>query len=157
MKKFNSYRSYVLGLLAFLSVLTIAFIWSNSCLSRAESGAQSGFVTKLLRAWFDPNGTIPEETFHHFVRKGAHFAEFALLGLLVGGMFQAIRSHTGKPFYSLPVLIVLLVAVSDEYIQYFTDRGSAVKDVVLDFIGALSGLACIAFFTYVLRKKTAKK
>ena len=139
-------------LLSILTGLMIAFIWGNSCLSREASGAQSGRLTAFLMGILDPNGCIPVEKFHHFVRKMAHFTEFALLGGLIGSQFWHIGRLTGQQLRSLPVLLVLLVAVTDEYIQYFTGRGSAVTDVVLDFSGALFGLGLVALVS-VLRKK----
>ena len=139
-------------LLSILTGLMIAFIWGNSCLSREESGAQSGSLTAFLIGILDPNGCIPVEKFHHFVRKMAHFTEFALLGGLMGGLFWRIGRLTGQQLRSLPVLLVLLVAVTDEYIQYFTGRGSMVTDVVLDFAGALFGLGLVALVS-ILRKR----
>ena len=142
-----------LVLLLVLTVLIVAFIWSNSCKSREESGAQSGAVTKFLQAILDPNGNIPETSFHHFVRKTAHFVEFAILGLMVGGLLRAVCQQTGRAFFSLPVLVILLVAVLDEYIQSFTGRGSAVADVILDFSGALTGLGVTLLTTFLKKKK----
>lgn len=139
-------------LLSVLTGMMIAFIWGKSCLSREASGAQSGRLTAFLLGILDPNGRIPVESFHHFVRKMAHFTEFALLGTLVGGLVRRIGLLTGQRLRSLPVLLVLLVAVTDEYIQYFTGRGSMVTDVVLDFSGALFGLGLLALVS-VLRKK----
>ena len=136
-----------------LIMLIVAFIWSNSCKSGAESGAQSGRVTRFLQGIFDPEGRIPEESFHHFVRKAAHFTEFAALGLCLCGLFRAIFLATGGTHYALPVLLGLLVAVADEYIQLFTGRGSAVADVVLDFAGALFGLASGLLILFLYQKR----
>ena len=140
-------------LLTVLTVLIIAFIWNNSCKSGEESGAQSSAVTRFLQAILDPGGKIPEPTFHHFVRKTAHFVEFALLGILIGGLFRTINVQTGRVFFSLPVLVVLLVAVLDEYIQNFTGRGSAVTDVMLDFSGGLTGLGLTLLTAFLKKKK----
>lgn len=141
-------------LLAVLTALIIAFIWNNSCMSGEESGAQSGAVTRFLQSIFDPNGRIPEVSFHHCVRKTAHFVQFAVLGALIGGLFWMIRLQTGHAYRSLSVLMVLLVAVLDEYIQYFTGRGSAVADVILDFSGGLSGLGLAVLAAFLRKKKS---
>ena len=152
MKRSDLRNRRAIVLLSILTGLMIAFIWGNSCLSREASGAQSGRLTAFLMGILDPNGRIPEESFHHFVRKMAHFTEFGLLGTLVGSLVRRIGLLTGRKLRSLPVLLVLLVAVTDEYIQYFTGRGSMVTDVVLDFSGALFGLGLVALVS-VLRKK----
>lgn len=153
MSKYNFRDSKAIILLTALTVLMIACIWGNSCLSGETSGAQSGAVTRFLQSILDPNGNIPEESFHHFVRKTAHFTEFAVLGLLVGSLFRMIGLQIGRAFFSLPVLTVLLVAVMDEYIQFFSGRGSAVTDVVLDFSGGLTGLGIVLLVAFLKKKK----
>ena len=148
----NKFKAKGVVLFAILTALVIAFIWSNSCKSGEVSGAQSGAVTRFLQAILDPNGSIPEEIFHHFVRKTAHFVEFALLGAMVSGLFIGIHLQTGRRYVSLPVLMVLLVAVLDEYIQSFTGRGSAVKDVMLDFSGGLTGWIAVALPAFLKKR-----
>lgn len=139
-------------LFSLLVVLTVGLIWCHSCMSREVSGEQSGFIVQILKPLLDPNGTISEEDFHHGVRKVAHFAEFAVLGLLIGGLFSGLRTKSGDAYWSLPILIVLLVAVLDEYIQFFADRGSQVTDVILDFAGGLSGLSAAVLFSILIKK-----
>jgi VanZ family protein len=146
-------REYA-GVLIFLGLilLMVGFIWTNSSLSRATSGAQSGFIVRYLRPLMDPNGVLPEATFHLLIRKAAHFLEFAMLGLLFGGLFRFVSAKSGKQFWSLPILLTLLVAVLDEYIQVFSGRGSAVADVLLDFSGGITGI-CVVAAIVALRKK----
>ena len=149
----NKYNKKSIVLFSVWILLIIAFIWANSCMSRELSGAQSGRITRFLQSILDPKGNIAQERFHYFVRKTAHFTEFAVLGLLTGGLFRVIHRQTGRVFFSLPVLLVLLVAVLDEYIQYFADRGSAVTDVILDFSGGLFGLSLVLLIIYLRKKK----
>lgn len=146
-------KSKAVALLVILTVVLVAFIWSNSCLSRELSGAQSGRITRFLQSILDPQGTIPQERFHHFVRKAAHFTEFAALGMALASLFRAVFCATGRAFYSLPILLTLLVAVLDEYIQLFCDRGSAVADVVLDFSGGLFGLSLVWLILFLYQKR----
>lgn len=153
MNKYDLHNRRAVVLLSILTGLMIVFIWSNSCLSREESGAQSGRITAFLLGILDPDGRIPVENFHHFVRKMAHFTEFALLGGLMGSLFCCIGRLTGQRLRSLPVLLVLLVAVADEYLQYFTGRGSMVTDVVLDFAGAIFGLGLVALVSTLRKNK----
>ena len=136
-----------------LAALFVAFIWSNSVKSQEESREQSAVVSNFLRQILDPAGKIPVYKFHHFVRKTAHFVEFAILGGLIGGLFQVIRSRTGRGLYVLPVLLVVLVAVLDEYIQTFTGRGSGVSDVLLDCYGGLFGLGVVLLVAFLMKKK----
>ncbi|MEO8041623.1 MAG: VanZ family protein [Acidobacteriota bacterium] len=88
---------------------------------------------------------LPETiTFYHgIIRKLAHFTEYAVLGFLAcrafaGSSGNFLRRH----YYLAAVLLVLLVAGSDEFNQIFIpSRTSSVWDVVLDAIGGAFGVA----------------
>lgn len=130
-------------LFALLSVFAACFIFSQSLLSGEESGGLSSKVMAFLRPVLDPNGAIPEEVLHLMIRKAAHFTEFAVLGLCVGGFTVNLGLLRHRRYVALPMLLTLCVAVCDEFLQYFTGRGSMVTDVVLDYAGALSALGLI--------------
>lgn len=136
-------------LLFLLSLLITAFIWHNSFQPRDVSSAHSGLIMQMLRPLLDPQGRIPEEIFHKWVRKAAHFIEFAALGLSVGGWCACLGETHRRRYCALPVLIVLSVAVLDEYIQFFSDRGSMATDVILDFLGAMTGLALVTLGGFI--------
>lgn len=80
------------------------------------------------------------EALHRAIRKGAHFAEFKLLAVLV---YFLARSYnlTIKASIIISLGYCLLFAASDEIHQLFVDgrRGMA-RDVLLDFCGALTGV-----------------
>ena len=135
-----------------LSLLTVAFIWGNSLKSIHESAAQSSQVAESVRPVLDPQEKMEKMAFHDLVRKFAHVVEFLALGLFVGGFAICLGLELKKRFVSLPMLIALLVAVGDEFIQHFTKRGSLVTDVALDFAGALAGLLLAAILYKIIQK-----
>ena len=135
---------------ALLSIVTMAYIWGNSLKSIPESAAQSSMVAELIRPILDPQKKLPLDVFHNLVRKLAHLVEFFTLGVFVCGFTVSLGVELKKRLISLPILIVLLVAVGDEFIQYFTQRGSLVTDVVLDFTGALGGLLATAILYRII-------
>jgi VanZ family protein len=139
-------KSRAFCLFALFSVAWVLFIFSNSLLGPEDSGAQSGMITAFLRKILDPNEKIPLETFHHFVRKAAHFTEFFILGFLFAGLTLCVRYRRGFWHNGLLLFAALAVAVTDEFIQSFTGRGPSVRDVVLDFSGALTGLLLVRLF-----------
>lgn len=81
---------------------------------------------------------------HRFVRKLAHFSEFGLLGFLSAWLISYVnrRKHWVKPWleWCLPTVFCLLYAASDEIHQIFSNRGASVKDVMIDFAGAVTGI-----------------
>lgn len=130
-----------LKLFAVLTGLMMAFIWCHSLMSREQSSDESlsllAMVLPLLRAI----GIEDPDTAHTVVRKLAHFTEFAALGVFVCGFTVNLGKLKGQRLISLPLLMVLSVAVLDEFIQQFSGRGPMVQDVVLDFAGGITGLA----------------
>ena len=140
-------------LFGILTVLMVAFIWGNSIQTRDQSSGQSLSVLAWLKPLLDPSGRIDDERFHILIRKTAHFVEFAALGLCVGGFAVNLGRMQGRRYISLPMLITLIVAVMDEFIQIFSNRGSMVGDVVLDYCGGLTGLAVIAVICRLIKRK----
>jgi VanZ family protein len=122
-------------LCAVLLVLVLAFIWGNSLLPREASQAFSdGFRELLLR--FLPHGGTHAGQGSGQLRKIAHFAEFALLGLLLRWLLGMLK----KRIY-LPILLGVAAACVDETIQIFVPgRGPGIRDVWIDSCGVLTGV-----------------
>ena len=129
----------------------LAFIWGNSLMTGAESGNLSGGVLAWLNSFLGL-GEEGAEILHHFIRKAAHFTEFACFGLLLCwrlGMADLKGIHLAA--HSL--LGSLLAACIDETIQIFVDgRGSSLMDVWTDTFGALTGIGLL-LLGHHLRKK----
>jgi VanZ family protein len=89
------------------------------------------------------------EAGHTFLRKAAHFSEFAMLGLLYCGRHRLVKSET-------PVHLMgfgMAVACIDETIQIFTpERASSLIDVWIDTSGFALGLVVI-FSAYTIYNK----
>lgn len=144
-----------IAVVSVLLVLTLAFIWRNSMESIPESQAKSLDLVAILKPILEPiigEGKVTD----HFVRKTAHFCEFALLGaelrllfLLLG--FGTVQGHMNALFAALAA------GVTDETIQYFYDRGSMVLDVVLDFCGAFFGALVLLLIALGVRHREKRR
>lgn len=150
MNRFEKKTKRAAALYGIASLLVLAVIYSQSLFTREASGNLSGFVVRVLKPLLDPNNSIDQEVFHHFIRKSAHFIEFSALGLCLGGFSVHLGILRNRRYIALPMLLGLGAAVSDEYLQYFTGRGSMVTDVVLDYCGAMTGLLLARLF-FVIR------
>lgn len=131
----------------------IAFIFSNSMqIASASTGASSRVLTLLQRALCRAGlPGLAEQLTMHFVRKLAHFCEYALEGFL---LMLCLRVYTRHPFrhVSVPVLGGALTALADETIQlYSAGRSSQVTDVWLDLIGVLAGIFAAVLVLAVFR------
>lgn len=119
-----------------LAVVLVALIFFNSSLPATDSGKLSGFVAQIVLQLSQMMDISLKGNVEHTIRKLAHFLEFACLGLLWCKVFASFHvSNRTSSGYIL--LICLLVAVVDEYIQLFSPgRDGKVMDVLLDFSGA---------------------
>ena len=119
-----------------LVVVVTAVIFVNSSLPATESGKLSGFVAQFVAQLSQLLDITLKGDVEHTIRKLAHFLEFACLGLLWCKTFASFRvSNRTSTGYIL--LLCLLTAVTDEYIQLFSlGREGKVMDVLLDFSGA---------------------
>ena len=120
----------------------IAFIFSNSMQIGVVSEGASGRVLRLVQRVLTRLG-MPGLASHitmHFIRKLAHFCEYALEGFLLMLCLRVYTRHFVRHM-SWPILGGLLTALTDETIQLFSPgRSSQVLDVWLDFMGVLAGL-----------------
>lgn len=91
----------------------------------------------------------------YVIRKSAHFFEYGLLAMLLAIDFYLIKqSRFNVVIYSL--FITLLCAVGDEFYQSFIGRGSNVRDIVIDFSGALFGIACVGVVLGLIKSLKSK-
>lgn len=138
-----------------LLALNLAFIWGNSLLSAQVSDMLSRWVSTLLGAL---GGTgFQTGQGHGLLRKLAHFAEFACLGVLLGWLFAML---TEKPWrYLLPGMgCGLLAACLDEMLQQFSPgRAPGLGDVLIDLTGVLLGLALLGTGLQIRMKQSMNK
>lgn len=91
------------------------------------------------------------------VRKCAHYSEYALLGLLVS--FALPFDRMKRRYTSLIAMgVCVLYAVSDEFHQNFSGgRSPAVRDVLIDSCGALTGVLIACLLLWLIYRRIAKK
>ena len=139
---------------AVLTVLLIAFIWGQSMLPRDVSSGESGWLMGLLKPLLDPKGRIDEDVFDHYLRKTAHFTEFAALGFCMSGFLMNLQWKKRGLRIPAAALSCVLVAAVDETIQRFSvDRGPHLRDVLLDSCGAIFGIIVFLLIWSIVRKR----
>lgn len=145
------------GLLAVMCIIIFTF----SGFPADESTEQSSFAVDLIiRAFFhsfDDYSSAHQEALVSLltvaVRKGAHFAEYALLCVLAFGAFIGVKRHL--PRWALAVLFSFAYASSDEFHQLFVPgRAGMWGDVLVDTSGAIVGglIACFVSMMIAARR-----
>ena len=155
--------------MALLFIANLAVIFAFSAESGEESGSRSAGITDVVVHILHPDfDELPDAeadriltSTHHFVRKAAHFCEFALLGFLATGLLSWLSdrfiSMSRWKVWLFPAAFCLLYAVSDEVHQLFTNRGARVSDVLIDFSGALCGILLMQGLAWLLHRLRAGK
>jgi len=154
-------------LLSLLSLAWMGMIFGFSSNTAEVSASQSGNVTRLVLSIFvEGFGNLPQEEsallidkFDPFIRKLAHFAMYAVLGVLTylaSGVAKHIPMHIVKPC-ALSIPVCLLFSVSDEIHQVFVDgRAGRFYDVIIDTAGAIAGtmlVGCILYLVFSRKKQ----
>ena len=152
-------RAWVRNLILLLLTLGwLTFIFSNSLQSGAESGQQSKRLLHLLQDILESLG-FRGQISEHFLRKLAHFGEFAILSLLLCfdlwslsffTLSDSLRRVCLRGAISVP--LCFCAAGIDELLQNFSKgRGPRFTDVLIDTSGALCAYLCFLCFFLLLR------
>ncbi len=129
----NIYDKWASLLLMLFIVATVVYIFSNSLMTSEVSKAQSTEVKEqIVEPILEPivgEGNVTD----HMVRKLAHLTEFGILGFELALLL--------RKWFLPSFFLTLLIAVADETLQIYSDRGPLLTDVWLDFFGACFGFA----------------
>ena len=135
-------------------LLVLVFIWGNSTLPATVSSRESEWVLELLSPLFDLLGRLGVTADPSFlVRKMAHFAEYMVLGVMMCLLF--LRDDLTPRLY-MTAMACAVAAGIDETIQKFSEgRGPGLRDVLLDFVGSMTGITLLSLgiLLFLLRKK----
>lgn len=136
--------------LTLFSILWIMVIFSFSLQSGEESGKLSGGIVAWVASIFFPEDFEHLELVHFFIRKGAHFTEYFILGNLLS---LTVREAKWKKVLLAPWLMGTMVACCDETIQLFSDgRAGQITDVMIDSSGVFTGCVILALILAFLEK-----
>lgn len=136
MQKYSKTQAVCRFVLMPLMVLTLGFIFVQSCLPADVSGSESEAVGGFLSSLFS-DGSFLQEFVRDNVRKIAHFAEHGLFGAEVA-IYLLITGASARRIAALAATVPLSVGFIDETIQIFSGRGPSVADVWIDIAGSLS-------------------
>lgn len=132
-------------------VLYIIFIFSNSLTPAGISSEHSGFVLQTAHRLLYAFGIQALWLTEHVIRKCAHFAEYAVLGILLHG------SMTGLPCKErlrgqIHLASIFFIPFVDETLQLFTEgRSGQISDVWLDMSGIVAGTILTAAASAAVR------
>jgi len=126
--------------------MALIFFFSTGELSASNTSR----IVRPLILWLFP-GTS-EETLgvvHFFVRKTAHFTEYAILALLAARVFlSSSQPPLRQRWFLCALLLVVLYALSDEFHQTFVpSRTGSIYDSLIDMTGGLTALLLLMLWS----------
>lgn len=151
-------KRILLSVLVFLCMMTI-FFFSNQN-AKTSQGLSDQFAIKTLEIKSEiikkevteqekENYIVKTRT---FIRKGAHFTIYLLLGILV---FMTLKNYQVKHAFLYSILFCFFYACTDEFHQLFVnERTARFFDVFIDTSGASVGIFSLNIFDK--KKREAK-
>ena len=143
-----------------ITILWVAVIFGFSLQSAdISSDISRSFLMEILAKLF-PRIMESEALLdfaHVLVRKGAHFTEYFILGIM---STNAVRQFYIKHKSIISVLFCMLIACLDETLQLFVPgRDGRVLDVLIDSCGAITGIVIVMLIFELIKKykKNIKK
>lgn len=143
-----------------LVLLWMCLIFWFSAKPAGESADMSQSVGKLVgevfvgdfHQWTLQEQNAFAENIDHFVRKSAHATEYAVLGILLGGMY-ACYGWSERQRWILAAATGVLYAATDEFHQLFVPgRSGQLSDVLLDSGGVIAGAVLYFVCVFLLKR-----
>ena len=137
------------GLICLIACMVMIFVFSSQN-ADISGNLSEGITYKIASLTVKDFETFSYEKqkeivegMHFYIRKAAHFSEYALLGIIAFLNSTLYFKKTRTRFFTtLP--FCLLYAATDEMHQLFTDgRCGSPVDVMIDFSGAVTGTILI--------------
>lgn len=139
------------------------FIFSSQ--TAAVSGKLSGGITHAIASLFVPDfksmsqehQTEIIESMHFYIRKAAHFSIYTALGFF-SFLFAGTYKIKNTVRFTGVLLFCLFYASTDEIHQLFIDgRAGSIRDVCIDFCGAITGTLICCLLTSLISVIKQKK
>ena len=128
----SSSRTYRYAPLVFW--VALIFFFSSTAASATQT---SRIIGPILHFLFPSAAEDTIQQYHFFIRKCAHFTEYALLAFwTIRALANSSREPLRRYRFLVAVVLVLMVASLDEFNQSFEPtRTSSPWDVMLDCVG----------------------
>lgn len=126
-------------------VVWATFVLFNSTGAMSASNT-SLIIEPLLRRLFPHIADARVASVHFFIRKCAHFTEYAILALLAARTFlPSAKDFLRRHWLAAALALVVCVSLIDEYNQSFNPaRTGTIKDSALDTFGGACALTALA-------------
>ena len=136
-------------ILIILILLWMYIVFGFSGQNGEESSGMSFKISMLLTR----NNEEISRTIEPYVRKIAHFSEYAVGGILIFLLILTFEKISPKVRNISSIIITIIYAISDEVHQLFVlGREGKIVDVYIDTLGIITGILFINLIIKVFNK-----
>lgn len=138
-----------------LTLASVVAIFWNSSQNAIESTARSMPLTEWVNSILS-RLSIPFSVTDHFIRKMAHFTEYAILGTLLSVTYYLYQLKI-KSALIATLCTGAVIAVTDEIIQLFpVGRSCQISDMLLDCCGVVVAAVIVMLIIRAIENKRRK-
>jgi len=148
-EKANKWRGRIIRYAPLILWISVIFFASST----AGASKNTSIIIRPLLEWLFPQAPAATlDIYHGYIRKLAHFTEYAVLAFFASRAFwYSSRPILQKFWFVWAFLFVAFVASADEYNQSFNDaRTGSIYDALIDVSG---GLTMILIWYFILKIK----
>lgn len=156
-------KRIIFGILIIINCATI-FYFSNQVAD--NSSQQSSRIVKLvsdivpsIKKMKEPEKTtFKEEVLTPIIRKTAHLSIYAMLGIWTINFINTFEKLKISKKVIISLLFCMLYAITDEFHQTLVPgRSGEIRDVLIDSLGALTGMMLILLISKIIQKIKQKQ
>ncbi len=148
---------FTIGVMALIFFFSSQNSIESSGLSRGITYKIAEFIVSVANVK-DMDAAEVVKLIHNFIRKCAHFSEYAALGMTAYITIRLFTNKTTGRVRICTILFCMLYAVTDEIHQHFIPgRAERVFDVFIDTCGAAAGVIIITVLIFILKIYAKKK
>ena len=139
-----------------LTIAAVAAIFCNSSQNAVESTERSSPLTDWINGIL-AGFPIPFSVTENFIRKLAHFTEYAILGTMLSLTYYLYLLKIKKALIAT-LITGAVIATIDEIIQLFpAGRSCQISDMLLDFCGVTFATVIVMLIIRAIENKRRKK
>ena len=118
-----------------------------------QNGEESSGISFKISMLLTRNNEEVSRTIEPYIRKIAHFSEYAVGGILIFLLILTFEKISPKVRNISSIIITIIYAISDEVHQLFVPgREGKIVDVYIDTLGIITGILFINLIIKVFNK-----
>ena len=118
-----------------------------------QNGEESSGISFKISMLLTRNNEEVSRTIEPYIRKIAHFSEYAVGGILIFLLILTFEKISPKVRNISSIIITIIYAISDEVHQVFVPgREGKIVDVYIDTLGIITGILFINLIIKVFNK-----